>query len=68
MKRIVIALALAANPAMAEPDARAGQGVFFTNCAGCHGPDARGAGPVAKLLSVSPPDLTLLASENGGIF
>jgi mono/diheme cytochrome c family protein len=41
---------------------------FETNCAICHGIDARGNGPFAALLKVQPPDLTGLASANGARF
>lgn len=35
-----------------------GGALFRTDCAGCHGADARGNGPLAKSLPVSPGDLT----------
>jgi mono/diheme cytochrome c family protein len=38
------------------------------NCAGCHGDDAKGAGPLSAKLKVKPPDLTLLAKRNHGSF
>ena len=52
-------------------DARAlGQGerLYTLSCAGCHGANARGKGPVAPLLDASVPDLTLIASRRGGSF
>lgn len=48
--------------------AEAGRLRFETDCALCHGPDARGNGPFAALLNVTPPDLTGLARANGGRF
>lgn len=45
-----------------------GQREFATNCATCHGLDAKGRGPVAGFLTKNPPDLTLLARLNGGVF
>ncbi|MCP5075613.1 MAG: cytochrome c [Rhodobacteraceae bacterium] len=41
---------------------------FRSNCAACHGWQGTGDGPVAELMKVKPPDLTLLAHRNGGVF
>ena len=43
----------------------AGGALFNTYCAACHGADARGNGPVASVLRVQPPDLTLLTRRFG---
>ncbi len=67
MKHLAI-LMLAATPALADGDPIAGQGVFLTFCAACHGSDAQGDGPMSGLLTVEPPDLTALAQSNGGVF
>jgi len=37
-------------------------------CANCHGAEADGNGPTAKLLKIAPTNLTLLARMNGGRF
>jgi hypothetical protein len=37
-------------------------------CSSCHGVDARGSGPVAPLITIGVPDLTLLAHRSGGEF
>lgn len=37
-------------------------------CAGCHGTEARGDGPLAALLMTEVPDLTRLAADNDGVF
>jgi len=37
-------------------------------CSSCHGVDARGNGPVAPLIKVGVPDLTVLAHRDGGEF
>ena len=37
-------------------------------CAVCHGKSGKGDGPAAGALKKSTPDLTVLASNNGGIF
>jgi mono/diheme cytochrome c family protein len=54
-------------PARAE-DAYVGSDVFKTYCASCHGPSAKGDGPLAATLRVRPPDLTLIAKRMGGTF
>lgn len=41
---------------------------FARNCAVCHGLDAKGNGPYAPYLKMTPPDLTVLAKKNGGVF
>ena len=45
-----------------------GSSVFKTYCSSCHGPQARGDGPLAEHLRVRPADLTLIAKRNGGEF
>ncbi len=45
-----------------------GQREFQAHCSSCHGRDAKGYGPIADLLRKAPPDLTVLAKNNGGIF
>lgn len=45
-----------------------GRTEYLSACAGCHGQDARGDGPMADLLNVSTPDLTIIAQSNNGAF
>jgi mono/diheme cytochrome c family protein len=46
----------------------AGRDLFEFYCATCHGRDGKGNGPAAGALRVPPPDLTTIASRNGGVF
>lgn len=46
----------------------AGRTEFLSACAGCHGQDARGDGPMADLMKISTPDLTKLTERAGGQF
>ncbi len=46
----------------------AGQDVFGSYCAPCHGRDGTGHGPVATALKTAPANLTLLARRNGGTY
>ncbi|MEM8631978.1 MAG: c-type cytochrome [Pseudomonadota bacterium] len=68
-----LSLFLAAGPTRAQEfapdgDAEAGGVVFQDLCATCHGADARGAGPMASVLSIEPANLTELSQRNDGIF
>jgi mono/diheme cytochrome c family protein len=45
-----------------------GKQEFQTHCAACHGIDAKGNGIDTYNLEVAPPDLTLLARNNAGVF
>lgn len=48
---------------------RRGAVLYATNCAACHGGDAKGGGGGGVYgLSKTPPDLTRLRSRNGGTF
>ena len=45
-----------------------GAELFRTYCASCHGPAARGDGPLASSMVRKPADLTEIAKRNGGLF
>jgi len=45
-----------------------GKEMFDTYCAVCHGPNAKGDGPMAKSLKTAPSDLTRIATRNNGMF
>ncbi len=45
-----------------------GPNLYKAYCASCHGADAKGGGPMAGSLRVSPPDLTRISARNGGTF
>jgi len=65
-----VLLALAASAAGAEEgDALGvGQAAWYEHCTVCHGKDGTGGGPFVPLLREAPPDLTVLARDNGGEF
>jgi len=46
----------------------AGSGLFTNYCASCHGPQAKGDGPMTSVLQVKPADLTAITKRNGGKF
>jgi mono/diheme cytochrome c family protein len=45
-----------------------GRDLFEFYCASCHGRDGHGSGPAVPALKVAPPDLTTIATRNGGTF
>ena len=45
-----------------------GKQMFKDYCAACHGTGGKGDGPAADILKTAPPDLTMLAKNNGGKF
>jgi mono/diheme cytochrome c family protein len=45
-----------------------GHSQFIKYCAVCHGNDAKGNGPFAKLLTKQPADLTQISNRNAGKF
>ncbi len=46
----------------------AGRAEYMAACAGCHGPEAKGNGPIADVLSIETPDLTGISAGNDGLF
>jgi mono/diheme cytochrome c family protein len=49
-------------------DSIQGPNLYQAYCAVCHGPNAKGGGPMAPFLKTAPSDLTRIASRNGGMF
>ena len=45
-----------------------GKTEYLSSCAACHGTDGKGKGPMTTELKVAPPDLTVLAKINNGVF
>jgi hypothetical protein len=68
--KCLIFASLAAGFAAASQaeDFDVGKSEFQSSCASCHGTEGKGKGPVSELLKVPPPDLTILAKKNNGVF
>jgi putative copper resistance protein D len=49
-----------------EARVKAGEATYRELCVGCHGPTGKGNGPVAKMLSVAPGDLTRPRADTVG--
>ncbi len=68
MRNFIIILAMAALAGCEQDVTVDGRQAFLENCAGCHGDDAHGAGPLGRDLAKVPPDLTVLTRKYGGTF
>jgi len=69
MRILIAALSMLAIPAhAAEPDPAFGAELFAGFCAPCHGERGEGDGPMAKVMTVMPTDLTGLSASNDGVF
>ena len=65
----ILAISLGASALSAQSlSLELGKFEYMNSCAGCHGIDGNGKGPLADLLSVAPSDLTQLQKNNGGVF
>ena len=64
----VIGLVLGSSAVLAQQRTDFGKREFDANCASCHGMDGKGKGQLVEFLRRSPPDLTLLAKNNKGVF
>jgi mono/diheme cytochrome c family protein len=56
------------TPAPAKDGAFSGKQLYVADCAVCHGNDAKGGGAFSPQLKTWPPDLTVLAKKNNGVF
>lgn len=63
---ILLAIALPSASAIAEDVIGADE--YRISCQVCHGEKGRGDGPMAKVLTVKPSDLTQISKNNGGTF
>lgn len=61
-------LAFASAAVLAQRGADLGKREYDNNCAVCHGTNGKGGGAYVEHLKRSPPDLTLMAKNNGGVF
>ena len=49
-------------------DSIQGPNLYRAYCAVCHGPNAKGDGPMMMFLKTAPSDLTRISARNGGMF
>jgi mono/diheme cytochrome c family protein len=69
---VAFGVILAGRSGLAEADQelalKVGKQRYMKYCATCHGPNATGDGVASSLFNKKPPNLTLLAKNNGGKF
>ena len=65
---VILGLMSLAQAAEEPGNAARGRASFTLYCSSCHGKTAKGDGPVASTLKVTPTDLTQLSLSNGGKF
>lgn len=68
MKWLVTTVTIMIAGGAAAQDARIGERLYSRYCTACHGVNGAGDGPMTRVLTVDPPDLTRLAARNGGPF
>jgi mono/diheme cytochrome c family protein len=64
----VIVAVGAGGSALADAIPDPGHVLYLRYCGACHGPDGRGDGIAAPLMTPPPPDLTRIAERKGGTF
>jgi mono/diheme cytochrome c family protein len=65
---LIVAITFATSAIVRAQDLDNGRTEFLSRCAGCHGADGKGAGPMTSKLKRKPVDLTALARNNNGVF
>ena len=65
---IVVGLSCASTAALAQEKSDFGKQEFESKCASCHGQNGKGDGPLSRMLTPKPTDLTTMAKRNGGVF
>jgi mono/diheme cytochrome c family protein len=65
---LIANISIAVSTAAWAQDADIGRSFYQSSCAICHGTDGKGKGFFSAELKSTPPDLTVLAKKNGGVF
>jgi mono/diheme cytochrome c family protein len=68
MRWLLTGLMIVSTGTAAAQDARIGARLYARYCSACHGETGAGDGPMTRVLTVAPPDLTQLAARNTGVF
>ena len=68
LAHVAIFGALMAAPVAHAQPSDIGKAEFNNSCAVCHGPDGKGNGPLAGMLTQKVADLTTLKKNNKGVF
>ena len=65
---IAVGLSCAPTATLAQGKSDFGKEEFESKCASCHGQSGRGDGPLSRMFTTKPTDLTTMAKKNGGVF
>lgn len=65
---VLLPLMSASAKTLAMIEVPSGQELFREHCAQCHGADGTGNGPMAKVLTIAPADLTEISKRANGKF
>lgn len=65
---IVLSCAGTAFAGQTSTSVATGSAAYINYCGSCHGPQAKGDGPMAAVLTKKPSDLTTIAKRSGGKF
>lgn len=65
---VIVSLGTVGSAHAQDEEIKAGAAEYKTACYQCHGESGIGDGPMAKLLTIKPANLTLLAKNNNGSF
>lgn len=67
---LMVGILLTATAVAAQDQVAIDQGkaLYLKYCSACHGESGKGDGVVSQLMQPKPPDLTMIAAENGGRF
>jgi mono/diheme cytochrome c family protein len=69
LESLILAIAIMSFSTCAfAQDTYSGKMDYEANCAACHGQNGKGDGPLSTELRTKPPDLTLIARRNDGVF
>jgi cytochrome c len=65
---LVASVIIGLNASGWSEDLDAGKAEYSLSCAGCHGSDGKGKGPLSSKFRTKPADLTTFAKKNNGVF
>jgi mono/diheme cytochrome c family protein len=68
MRQSMILFPLMLAACVTETEIPDGQAAFMQDCAGCHGTNAKGSGPLLSGIGIIAADLTQISARNGGTF
>ena len=61
-------LELTLGKLLVAEEANGAREMYLQYCGSCHGRDAKGGGPVSRVLAIEVPDLTVIAKQNRGVY